>query len=173
MHLQFQKQTNFVKLLHENFLQLIFLYLFYKISRKDTKKKQIQRDPICTKLQQKICINQDNVQWLHEQKIQNQALHSPLPVRYFYQKKKKKSYQQPKYFHKHLHIIFKGYHFFSSQVAQLSPQGQYISIRERKLSIQLVCYIVMQNKRSHKYTQVFATCTPPLSFHFIWKSLII
>ena len=105
MHLQFQKQTNFVKLLHENFLQLIFLYLFYKISRKDTKKKQIQRDPICTKLQQKICINQDNVQWLHEQKIQNQALHSPLPVRYFYQKKKKNSYQQPKYFHKHLHII--------------------------------------------------------------------
>ena len=91
MHLQFQKQTNFVKLLHENFLQLIFLYLFYKISRKDTKKKQIQRDPICTKLQQKICINQDNVQWLHEQKIQNQALHSPLPVRYFYPKKKKKA----------------------------------------------------------------------------------
>ena len=116
MHLRFQKQTSFVKLLHENFLQLIFLYLFYNISRKDTKKKQIQRDPICTKLQQKNFINQDNVQWLHEQKIQKQALHSsnknkndptalhsPLLMRYFY--KKKTSYHQPKHFHKHLHII--------------------------------------------------------------------
>ena len=41
------------------------------------------------------------------------------------------------------------------------------------LSIQLLCYIVMQNGVSHKYTQIFATCTPPLSFHSLWKSLII
>ena len=147
MHLQFQKQTSFVKLLHENFLQLIFLYLFYNISCKDTKKKQIQRDPIFTKLQQNNFVNQDNVQWLHEQKIQKQALHSPnknkndptalhspLLIRYFY---KKTSYHQPKHFHKHLHNISRVTIAYLHKLLNLVLKGS--TFQSKKGSFQCNC----------------------------------